>query len=129
MLQMLTEEGAVRTAGSAAAIHAEADRYDMILNPFDPSDREKLIASTTACRNHFVYDLGRPPSERLSLYRLWRRSLHFQREANAAFGRGRFVAISVFHTVTRPGSGFLERHTFPTFIDINRTHNSNSLLV
>ena len=40
MLQMLTEEGAVRTAGSAAAIHAEADRYDMILNPFDPSDRE-----------------------------------------------------------------------------------------
>ena len=39
MLRILIEEGAVRSAGGAAAIHAEADRYDRILNPFDTSNR------------------------------------------------------------------------------------------
>lgn len=37
MLRVLVQEGAVRTAGGAAAIRAEADRYDTILNPFDAS--------------------------------------------------------------------------------------------
>ena len=40
MLEILVEKGAVRSAGGAAAIRAEADRYDRILNPFDTSDRE-----------------------------------------------------------------------------------------
>ena len=40
MLTILIKEGAVRSAGGAAAIRAEADRYDTILNPFDPSDRK-----------------------------------------------------------------------------------------
>ena len=39
MLKQLTEEGAVRTAGGAAAIHAEAARYDKILDPFGKADR------------------------------------------------------------------------------------------
>ena len=40
MLRTLIEKGAVRTAGGAAAIRAEADRYDRILNPFETSDRK-----------------------------------------------------------------------------------------
>ena len=40
MLTVLIREGAVRSAGGAAAIRAEADRNDIILNPFDPLDRE-----------------------------------------------------------------------------------------
>ena len=34
LLEKFSETGAVRTAGGAAAINAEADRYDKILNPF-----------------------------------------------------------------------------------------------
>ena len=34
LLEKFSEAGAVRTAGGAAAINAEADRYDKILNPF-----------------------------------------------------------------------------------------------
>jgi hypothetical protein len=34
LLEKLSEAGAVRTAGGAAAISAEADRYDKILKPF-----------------------------------------------------------------------------------------------
>ena len=40
MLRVLVQEGAVRTAGGAAAIQAEANRYDTILNPFDASGRK-----------------------------------------------------------------------------------------
>ena len=40
MLKKLTEEGEVLTAGGAAAIHAEADRYDAILDPFGTADRK-----------------------------------------------------------------------------------------
>ena len=39
MLKKLSEEGAVRTAGGAAAVRAEADRYDTILDPFGTADR------------------------------------------------------------------------------------------
>jgi len=34
MLKVLADEGAIRTAGSASAIKAEAERYDKILDPF-----------------------------------------------------------------------------------------------
>ena len=34
LLEKFTEAGAVRTAGGAAAINSEADRYDKILSPF-----------------------------------------------------------------------------------------------
>lgn len=39
MLQKLSEDGSVCTAGGAAAIRAEADRYDTVLDPFGTADR------------------------------------------------------------------------------------------
>ena len=39
MIKQLAEEGAVRTAGGAAAVSAEAARYDKILDPFGTADR------------------------------------------------------------------------------------------
>ena len=39
MLEKLTAENVSYTAGGAAAINAEADRYDKILNPFNAKDR------------------------------------------------------------------------------------------
>jgi Zn-dependent M16 (insulinase) family peptidase len=38
LLEKFSEVGAVRTAGGAAAIKAEADRYDKILRPFGTAD-------------------------------------------------------------------------------------------
>ena len=40
MLEKLTEEGMSLTAGGAAAVYAEADRYDRILDPFGTEDRQ-----------------------------------------------------------------------------------------
>lgn len=40
LFKKLIEDGAIRTAGGAAAINAEADRYDIILNPFGAADAE-----------------------------------------------------------------------------------------
>lgn len=40
LLEKFSEAGAVRTAGGAAAIKAEADRYDKILKPFSTADGE-----------------------------------------------------------------------------------------
>ena len=42
MLEKLSEDGAIRTAGSAAAIHSEAHRYDKILDPFGTEDRKPV---------------------------------------------------------------------------------------
>ena len=39
MLKILIEEGAVRTAGGAAVINAEAGRYETILDPFSAENR------------------------------------------------------------------------------------------
>ena len=39
MLKILIEEGAVRTAGGAAVINAEAGRYETILDPFSAGNR------------------------------------------------------------------------------------------
>ena len=39
MLQKLSDEGGSFTAGGAAAVRAEADRYDQILDPFGTEDR------------------------------------------------------------------------------------------
>lgn len=39
MLKKLSENGTVCTAGGAAAIRAEAGRYDTILDPFGTADR------------------------------------------------------------------------------------------
>ena len=40
MLEKLTEEGMSLTAGGAAAVYAEADRYDRILDPFGTEERQ-----------------------------------------------------------------------------------------
>ena len=41
MLSVLAEQGAVRTAGGAAAVRAEAERYDAILDPFGTDERKQ----------------------------------------------------------------------------------------
>ena len=38
LFEKFSEAGAVRTAGGAAAIKAEAERYDKILRPFGSAD-------------------------------------------------------------------------------------------